>query len=653
MPNKHALIIGVDRYPALDAQYQLSGCVNDAVLMRQLLTERFGFNEALITSLHNEAASREAILAAMQQLLDRVQPDDVVHVHFSGHGSRRTSAAAEQGTGKDSTIMPSDSGRRPLPNLDIVDHEINAWLQKLSAKTRSISLLFDCCHSGTLTRDPFAAKVRAVPDDTRSLAEMGVEVSSPSPAPVRAAGETGWLALSDDYVVLSGCRDNELAHEFSDQRGGEPIRNGALSHFLTTAMLAARPGYTYRDVFESAFAQVNSRFPTQHPQIEGAQDRELFGGREITALRFVSLIAAEGEYVTLGGGAAHGLQPGARWAAYPPATKSIEGLAPLATLEIERVDTLSARARVIEPGVQPMLGARCVELQPSTAQFRLGIDLSALSTQAAGLLSAAIEASSLLRRADQAEGAEFRVYCLQPGDALAPGASSPLIEPVSEPCWLLVDRSGRRVMPTLACATADAVERLIGNAETLARYRNALALDNPDSALRLRFQLYREDTNGEWRPCAAEGERLREGESIAFEFINEEPRPVFLSVLDFGVSGRVQLLYPPNRSSELVEAGQALKIGFGRRRIRLALPEGFSESYGSETFKALVTLDETDFSWLQQAGTRSAELGRSRLKRLFEAAYRGPPTRDAAFDACEEDGADWRAINRSFELARA
>jgi hypothetical protein len=142
MANAHALIIGIDRYPHLDPQYQLAGCVNDARLIRQVLEQRFGFAASAITSLHDEAASRAAILAAMQALLDRVGPADSVFFHFSGHGSRRRTDDLEQASGRASTIMPSDSGRDPLPNLDILDHEIGDWLQQLSTRTGAISLLF-------------------------------------------------------------------------------------------------------------------------------------------------------------------------------------------------------------------------------------------------------------------------------------------------------------------------------------------------------------------------------------------------------------------------------------------------------------------------------------------------------------------------------
>lgn len=205
-------------------------------------------------------------------------------------------------------------------------------------------------------------------------------------------------------------------------------------------------------------------------------------------------------------------------------------------------------------------------------------------------------------------------------------------------------------MSPVACDETDAVARIIGNAEVLARVRNALSLDNPDSRLKVEFNLLREAADGDWRRMQSSGEELTAGDSIAFEIINHEPRAVFISVLDFGVSGRIQLLYPPNARSELMEAEQTLKIGSGRRRIRLGLPDNFSGTHGVESFKLFVTSAETDFSWLQQAGARAPGTARSRLQHLFAAAYDGPTLRDAAMDVGEDESSDWRSMTRTFEL---
>lgn len=650
---KHALVIGIDRYPHLDAQYQLRGCVNDARLLQRVLAEHFGFVGEDIVALHNEAASRSAILAAMAQLLEAVNADEVVFFHFSGHGSRRTSANHEEASGKDSTIMPSDSGRHPQPNLDIIDDEINDWLQRLSAKTRAISLLFDCCHSGMITRDPFAAQVRAAPADTRSLAEMGVDPAVlPRAAGKRAGDEPSWLALSDAYVAMSGCRATELSHEFTDERDGEPIRHGALTHYFVQALLGAAPGSTYRDVFERARLRVVAQFPSQNPQIEGAQDRLLFGDSDRAPFRFVAVAAVDGEMITLDGGAALGLHAGARWQVFPPACKAIAGVAPQAEIHIERVGVLQSIARSVAGEGEVVPGARCVEIAPGSDALRIAVAVedTVAPTETAAGLAAAIDGSPLLRRVADPTAAAWRIALPRGGDAAAarPSGEDEIGHAAG---WTLVDREGQPVTRAFAASDAKAVADTIGALETLARYRNALDLDNPDSRLQVDFTLYREMPDGQWQAMASSGETLRVGDCIAFEVVNRELRPVYISVLDFGVSGRIHLLYPPNARSEQLAAGHTLRIGMDRRRIRLGLPAGFVGDRGREAFKLFVTSAETDFSWLQQAGTRAVEAPRGRLARLFGAAYHGPTTRDACIDLGDEPVEDWRGLARMFSLS--
>ncbi len=656
MPQKHALIIGIDAYVNLDAQYQLRGCVNDARLVRQVLGEHFGFAQADMVSLHNEEATRERILAEMERLVQRVGTDDVVAFHFSGHGSRRTSVSPEEGSGKDSTIMPHDSGRDPLPNLDIVDHEINAWLSRLSAKTRAISLTFDCCHSGTITRGPFAAQARSAPADERSLEAMRVD---PTRRPARvhsgtrdAGAPLDWLALSDAYVVMSGCRNNELAREFIDEQAGASVRNGALTYFLASAMVAARPGTTYRDIFDSARIKVSSRFPDQHPQIEGALDRTLYGGEDIASFRFVLVASVADDRISLSGGAAHGLRRGSRWAVYPPATKSLADSTPLATIEIDSVGALVSEARLLSSQAAVVPAARCVEVLPALGHFRLKVDLGSLPDSVRPQLASAIAGSALLALADSVDAADLKAYLIGPRQSAASGDPLPQVQEIAKASWAIVDRTGNPVMPRHGDDEPDIIATLLTNLEAIARYRNALELDNPTAGLAVDFNLYREDGAGGWQLANGANEVFKAGDCIAFEVVNREARPVFVSVLDFGLSGKIQLLYPPNKTSEFVEAGKSLRIGSGTRRIRLGMPAAFAGERGAETFKAFITTNEADFSWLQQAGTRSAAGPRSRLQQLFAAAWQGPPTRDAMIDSEPEPGEDWKALSRTFDLVR-
>ena len=135
---------------------------------------------------------------------------------------------------------------------------------------------------------------------TRSLSATGLE-----------PGASGWLPVSDSYVVMSGCRDEEVAHEFDrEEDDGKLIRHGALTHFLTGELSRTEPGATYRDVFDRARRAVNTKYPQQHPQIEGTLDREVLGVRNIPSVRFVPVTAVDGETVTLAAGAAQGMTRG-------------------------------------------------------------------------------------------------------------------------------------------------------------------------------------------------------------------------------------------------------------------------------------------------------------------------------------------------------
>ena len=42
-PNKWGLLIGINKYPKLDARFQLRGCVNDVQVMSSILQENSSF----------------------------------------------------------------------------------------------------------------------------------------------------------------------------------------------------------------------------------------------------------------------------------------------------------------------------------------------------------------------------------------------------------------------------------------------------------------------------------------------------------------------------------------------------------------------------------------------------------------------------------
>lgn len=134
---KKALLIGINQYEAKEDSSSTSsqngaangwlplhGCVNDVELQKELLIYRFGFAPQDIVTLTDRDATRHNITEAItEHLTAQTLPDDLVLVHFSGHGSR---------LGNYNTLVPVDSG---LPqNLDnIQDITELEWRRALQA----------------------------------------------------------------------------------------------------------------------------------------------------------------------------------------------------------------------------------------------------------------------------------------------------------------------------------------------------------------------------------------------------------------------------------------------------------------------------------------------------------------------------------------
>lgn len=655
-PKKHALLIGINEYSNFEEQYQLRGCVNDAKLMKNVLVEHFKFPESNIIELHNAAASQQGILGAMDLLVERVAQDDIVVFHFSGHGGQLRTNDTDEGSGMSSAICSADSGYMdPYPNLDIIDNVINEWLVRLTSKTRNVSLTFDCCHSGTMTRDAIGAKARGIPADTRSLADMGIDVSKlPPPRDTRFDKKTsGWLTLNDKFVVMSGCRDDELSYEFDFDGGDQTIRGGALTHYLTQALLNAKPGSTYRDVFELVRHGVNTQFKQQHPQIEGAQDREIFGVKDIEPFKFILINAINGENVTLAGGAAHGLVADSQWSVYPQGTKRTEGTLPLGEVKITSVGAITSQGVIIEGKDQLTVGARCVEIATPAKHFLLSVDISQLNSRHANAIAERVNASRLLTLSTKASTYDACAYILNPEDANDNELVLPSEITIQTPTWAFTDKARMLCMPLHEVANENSVNTIIENLEAIARYKNALRLDNPASKLDVELNIFYVDPQGASHNINGEDFVFEEGQCLALEIKNNEQTNVYVSLLDFNQTGQITLFYPQQRGSELIAPGNSITIGTDDMQIELGLPKDFIGNQGTETIKAIVTSDESDFRWLQQSGTRSIESDKSALREQFEAAYNGPPTRNLFIRKKTKDEGDWKAIARSFELKRA
>ena len=681
-PAKRALLIGINAYQFAPKIPILHGCVNDAQLMRSILEEQFAFPPENVTLLTDAQATRDGILAALDALVTATGKDDIAVLYYAGHGSQMTDREGDEASGLDNTIMPVDSEGWSGVNRDITDDEIHLRLVALGEKTPYTTIIVDACHSATITRDAFGVASRSVPADRRPISAL-----PPSPIPgnaTRAApvmpagrGPSGWMPLAEQYALIAGCRDEETSFEYRPPEAEGKIVHGALTYFLGQELRRATPGTSYRDVFERAAARVTANDARQHPQMEGRVDRAVFGVTDLDPMRFARVLARNGDVVTLAAGAAHGMTVGSTWTVYPQGTKHTEGAESLGTVEISDVRAIRADARITSEPVSGSItaDARAVETVHAYGTLRMRVELStdvsaaeAREVDQAKSLREALEKSRLLELVSHTDAsAAIRIYLIEPRSAAGPNDPVPQLGAVDAPTWAVVNATGELQMPVKRLAEYSDV---VTNLEKLARYRQALALENPNatSVLRDKFELnlLRRGTDGKWavaEPEVAGGLPVYfDGEDIAFEIKSRHDAKAYVSLLDFSPTGGIALIFPAPNATDQVTPTVRFQIGTRDPN------DAFSVSYPTEfpysgnvtaapadaveTVKLFVTTTDAGFSFLEQQGMRSAGGRSGALQMLWETAAGSASVRDIKRKSMPVDSDDWTTVVRPFVIRR-
>lgn len=666
---RRALLIGIDDYQHEHIS-KLKGCVNDVRLMKTILEETFGFPPENVTKIENEEATREKLLATLDRFVAETGANDIVVIHYAGHGSLMTDREGDEPSGYDSTIMPIDSPGWRGDNKDISDDEIHLRLTELAKKTPYTTLIFDCCHSGTITRDDFGEAARFTQPDTRRVNELP---ESPIPkeqwSGLTESGPSGWMPLEGKYVLMAGCRDEEVSYEYRPPEGDGNVVHGALTYFLTNELRQARSGMTYRDVFERAAARVNANNQKQHPQMEGTADREIFGVRTLEPMRFFRVRSREGDTVELGAGAALGMTQGSKFEIHPQGTKSTDEGNRLGEVEVTEVRATTSDARIIEETTPDAIVAdtRAFETEHAYGTFSLDVQIvgGAEHEAAVSALRERMGQSQLVTVVGADAPAALRIYALSPRAEAQDSDPVPQLGPLDSAVWAAVRTDGELAMPKKRLEDVDSV---LANLEKLARYRQALELDNPDpdSQLKGKFslELLRETPDGEWieaTPDAESGQIVYHvGERIAFlvrSHQDKDEEEAFTTLIDFGLSGKVGVIHPAKGAAEKLRVGGFYKHGLPPKyNFRLGFPkefpfaEGGGATEGVETIKLVVTSNEVDLHFLEQAGVRGAgeERKRSAFEALWDTAVKGQGTRDIYSVPVKEE--DWTTVTRSFVL---
>ena len=267
---KYALVIAIGDYPAKTGWSTISS-INDVPLIKQTLLNQ-DFKESNIEVLLNEQATYEGIKIAFNNLLLRISFNDIVVIHYSGHGQQIVDNNGEEIDGLDEALVPYDAWVKYTHNYKGENHfrddELGNFVNQLRnilGTNGQLLMLLDSCHSGTATRGGKARGSAAIfaPDgwkaNTTKITNSGSDMFETTKISDHAA----------PFVLISGASANELNYEYKGY--------GSLSFAFNSAMndLGKLPT-SFRQLFTKIEAKMNIISPNQTPTIEGDLEKLLF-----------------------------------------------------------------------------------------------------------------------------------------------------------------------------------------------------------------------------------------------------------------------------------------------------------------------------------------------------------------------------------------
>lgn len=323
----YALLIGISSYPNTDgAEWRpLKGCVHDVQEIRERLTKslRHVTVRTLATSpaeaapnhlqgTETELPTHSNVISSLESIVDNGSHGDFVYIHFSGHGTaiKSESSRSNESTGELALVVlegPDGNGIRYLRGV-----ELAFQLKQMVNKGLKVTVVLDCCASGSVMRDRLDASIRFMPYIS------AVDTAFP-PLPDKSLSGTddavasdlrhvsmaeNWLVNPQGYTVLTACGPTEIARELNVQGKW----HGALSYFLTRAFIRfGRVGGWQQMIYSHLRARFRESGNRQTPMLYGNKNLFFFEGARCIADAPFSVVSSRDGRLQLEAGEAHGV----------------------------------------------------------------------------------------------------------------------------------------------------------------------------------------------------------------------------------------------------------------------------------------------------------------------------------------------------------
>jgi uncharacterized caspase-like protein len=268
---KKALLIGINQYRLPGAD--LRGCVNDVHAMTGVLTEYYGFADKDIKVVTDYEATKQRMQTEITNLLRQAQRGDVLFLHYSGHGSNVPDKNGDEADSRDEILCPTD--------LDWQDPLLDDWLRQMFDTLPAgvnLSVIMDCCHSGTITRRleppdaPIIERYLPSPWDLMTV-ESGRQLRGGvrgKRAELRKKAKRSKDIVHVDIpeFLISGCSDTQTSADAYINGS----YNGALTYYLVAALKEKDGKLSYHELHDRALQLLKKGMFSQVAQLEGRKE---------------------------------------------------------------------------------------------------------------------------------------------------------------------------------------------------------------------------------------------------------------------------------------------------------------------------------------------------------------------------------------------
>lgn len=269
---KKALLVGVNEFKDRYIN-KLNGCVNDALDIRSILKEFFGFTNTDIHVLTNNRAIKDRIFDRLYSLQNWAKPGDLVVFSFSAHGSQmRDRNGDELNDHMDELFCPYDMDWDN--GTFILDDEMAQICNGFNAGVQ-FEVIMDTCHSATMLKGvnpgphpEYQVRYTPPPVDIFLREEGEESCMAPTKQIMRSLS-------ANDKILWAACKSNQTsADAYINNRF-----NGAFTHAFCKTIRLAKGQITRKSLMGQIRAMLTGGGFDQIPQLEGTKalyDKNVF-----------------------------------------------------------------------------------------------------------------------------------------------------------------------------------------------------------------------------------------------------------------------------------------------------------------------------------------------------------------------------------------